>query len=81
MGKHFMAVVVAAGAGLLAGACATDPLQAGATREEPVYLTGSNIARHRAANDGSVSTLSAEQYERVRSSVTPPIPQPVTHGR
>ncbi len=41
-------------------------------REEPVYITGSNIARKQ--QSGEVSVMSGDAYERARSAVTPAIP-------
>jgi len=54
------------------GGCA-DSIDPQARREEPVYITGSNIARKE--HSGEVSVMSAEAYERARSSITAPIPQ------
>ena len=41
-------------------------------RAEPVYITGSNIARKQSS--GEVSSMSGEAYQRAREAVTPPIP-------
>ncbi len=64
----FSAAMAASG---IAG-CA-DSVDPQAVREEPVYITGSNIARKQ--HSGEVSVMSGEAYERARSSVTPSIPQ------
>ena len=65
-------------AAMLEGGCA-EPVKTGealAPRTEPEYITGSNIARRRHANEGDgVSSMSGEAFERARSSITPPIPQ------
>ncbi|HXS52951.1 MAG TPA: hypothetical protein VN782_10505 [Usitatibacter sp.] len=55
----------------LAG-CAV-PSDSQALREEPVYITGSNIARRQPV--GNVSAISADAYERAREALNPPIPQ------
>jgi len=52
--------------------CALQADAEGAPRAERVYITGSNIARKE--HSGEVSVMSAEAYERARSSITPPIP-------
>ena len=52
--------------------CAVDT-DAQSMREEPVYITGSNIARRH--NAGEVSVMSGEAFERARDSVNPSIPQ------
>jgi hypothetical protein len=65
--------ILAAGAAISAlGGCA-DSYDPNAVREEPVYVTGSNIARKQ--HSGEVSIMSADAFERARSAVNPPIPQ------
>jgi hypothetical protein len=53
--------------------CALQADTDGAPRAERVYITGSNIARKE--HSGEVSVMSAEAFERARSSITPPIPR------
>lgn len=43
-------------------------------REEPVYVTGSNIARKDRVHSGEVSIMTPEAYDRARHAINPPIP-------
>ena len=66
--------LAAAGAISAIAGCA-DNYDPQAVREEPTYVTGSNIARKDRTHSGEVSIMSAEAYERARSAINPPIPQ------
>ncbi len=58
--------------------CAMPDMQAGVPREEPVYVTGSNIARRQAvAPAGDVTTMSGQDFERLR---IPQMPMPAPGG-
>ena len=65
--------LLAAAAGISGIAGCADNYDPQAVREEPTYVTGSNIARKQ--HSGEVSTMSAEAYERARGAINPPIPQ------
>lgn len=58
--------------------CAIAPTDPMAQREEPVYVTGSNIARrHAATPPGEVKSMSGEEFERLRF---PQLPLPTPGG-
>lgn len=69
--KALILILLLAAAGGIEG-CAVQADTQGA-REEPVYITGSNIARKQ--HSGEVSVMSGEAYERARQAVNPSIPQ------
>ncbi len=77
MKKNILALssLLAAAGGIGGCAVQADPQ---AMREEPVYITGSNIARRH--NAGEVSVMNADAFERARSAVNPPIPVPAGGG-
>ena len=77
MKTAFIVLAVVAAGSVIEG-CAVDADTQGA-REERTYITGSNIARKQ--HSGEVSVMSAEAYERARSSVTPPVPMGAGGGR
>jgi hypothetical protein len=54
----------------ISGGCATADTDAQARREEPVYITGSNIARK--THSGEVSVMSGDAYQAARMPVTVP---------
>ena len=71
--KALILLSLLAAAGGIEG-CAVQADTQGA-REEPVYVTGSNIARKDRVHSGEVSIMSGEAYERARQAVNPSIPQ------
>jgi len=68
--KKLAILVALASIGGLEG-CAMADLQ-GEPRPEPVYITGSNIARK--THSGEVSIMSAEAYEQARMGHAPGAP-------
>jgi hypothetical protein len=54
----------------ISGGCATADTEAQAKREEPVYITGSNIARKQ--HSGEVSVMSADGYQATRMPANVP---------
>ncbi len=69
--KSFTILVFVASAWAAAGCTAIDTsTEAQATRAEPVWTTGSNIARHK--NAGEVSAMSREGYEQTRMPTVVP---------
>jgi hypothetical protein len=70
--KSFAILAFIASAWAVAGCTAIDAsTEAQEARTEPVWTTGSNIARHK--NSGEVSVMSQQGYEQTR--MPPPIPQ------
>jgi type IV pilus biogenesis protein CpaD/CtpE len=68
-----MKTILAALALTFLAGCATDPASTtNQAREEPVYSTGSNIAKKRTV-DPAQSTLSKEDWERERDRAPPPM--------
>ena len=74
MKKKALIVISLLGAASSIEGCAVQADTQGA-REEPVYVTGSNIARKDRVHSGEVSIMNAEAYERAREALNPPIPQ------
>ena len=70
--KKLAILVALASIGGLEG-CAVADLQC-EPRAEPVYITGSNIARKQKVHSGEVSIMSAEAYEQARMGHAPGAP-------
>jgi len=52
----------------ISGGCATADTEAQAKREEPTYITGSNIARK--THNGEVSSMSGDAFQQARMPVS-----------
>ncbi|HSN20371.1 MAG TPA: hypothetical protein VLS49_06825 [Usitatibacter sp.] len=60
--------------------CALPAAATGEPRVEPVYVTGSNIARRDRTHSGEVSIMSPEAYEMARMGHTPGAPLTAAGG-
>jgi hypothetical protein len=70
--KKKLAVLVALASVAGVQGCALQADTQGEPRTEPVYITGSNIARK--THSGEVSVMSAEAYEQARMGHNPGAP-------
>lgn len=67
---------------LLCGGCAIAPPDETSTRErsEAVYVTGSNIPRHKVGEAYGVSTVTKEEIDREGPIMNPQMPMPMPGG-